>query len=328
MRILELSGDVGSTYVIARHLAAAWEHEGDDVSIIAPVRGRLDPRVILNVFSARPRYDIIHAHLGNAVILGRRLSRLTGIPLLATLHGFQKAKHYKGVKHFTAVSHAVKTHFVAQGIDEAHIEVVHNGFPEAYLSPPPDFQRPEEWRNRIVIGTVGVLSAVKQHNLLMDALAILASQEPRVLLAIAGTGPLEAPLKDKVRALGLEHHVQFLGFQAELYRFYYNLDIYVQASAQEGFCLPVLEAMACGIPVVTTASQGPEEFVTDGKNGYVDKTMSAQGLSRLLLMLMYDEHRRKTIGCQAQHDIDTFRWPLQAGLYKAIMQKLCAIRRV
>ncbi|GHU05637.1 hypothetical protein FACS1894205_5920 [Alphaproteobacteria bacterium] len=319
MRILELSGDTGSTEAIAKNLAKCLTGKGHDVHIIAPVRRRWAASVVGHVFRTKP--DIIHAHLGDASILAGRIGRFFGIPVLTTLHGFQKIRHYRNVRNFTAVSHAVKKHFEKQGIPGESICVIHNGFDPALFFPTPRERKAAT--DRIVLGTAGTLTSIKQHQMLIDAIRILIGRRPQILLKIAGVGPLLETLTQHIKVLGLQNHVELVGFQKDVAAFYSKLDMYVQASAREGFCLPLLEAMACGLPVATTPSEGPEEYIDSGENGVIAQESTPDALAAAIMPIIDDPDRAAHMGGVASRSVASMTWKNRAADYESLMVGLC-----
>lgn len=104
--------------------------------------------------------------------------------------------------------------------------------------------------------------------LLLEAMALLRHRRPRARLRLAGSPPSAATLA-RVRQAGLTDAVDFVGAvpAEDLPAFYRSLDVFALPSWQEGLCLSGLEAMACAVPVVSTACGGPADFVRDGISG-------------------------------------------------------------
>lgn len=282
---------------------------------------------MLAILFAKPSYDVIHAHLGNACILGRRISKISGIPIIATLHGFQKAKHYRGIKHFTAVSESVKNHFVAQGIRAQQIVVIPNGYdPIIQVAP---FSTPSmlyglSIQNRYVISTVGVLSAVKNHDMLIEAMRLVVSQHPKALLLIAGKGSLKDTLDTAIKAHGLQDHIYLVGHQPDVTSLYRSAQLYVQASIAEGFCLPLLEAMACGTPVITTPCLGPLEFISPGIHGTVLTDFTPETMAKAIIACIQKPDDAKERAMRALQHVTSYQWPCIATQYIQYMKALHA----
>lgn len=113
--------------------------------------------------------------------------------------------------------------------------------------------------------------------LALEAVALLRRDGADVRLRLAGAWPSDVTLA-RVRDLGLEGAVEFVGELRleQLPAFYAGLDLFVLPSHQEGLCIAGLEAMACGVPVVSARCGGPEDYVRDGETGYLsDSTPDA-----------------------------------------------------
>lgn len=113
-----------------------------------------------------------------------------------------------------------------------------------------------------VVGAVARLSAQKR----LDRLIVAVSRLPGVHLALAGEGELEQELRALAVRLGLEHRVHFLGFRTDVARVLAALDVFAITSDREGMANAMLEAMAAGVPVVSTPVSGADEALfTDGE---------------------------------------------------------------
>ncbi len=111
---------------------------------------------------------------------------------------------------------------------------------------------PREVTNRqLVVGTVGNLTAVKRQSMLLDVCARLANTAD-IRVVIAGQGPLRQELEERAQQLGIADRVEFLGYQLDVAKVYGKIDIFVLTSATEQMPFSVLEAMACGLPIVST----------------------------------------------------------------------------
>jgi len=139
-------------------------------------------------------------------------------------------------------------------VPEDRIRVVHQGV-DARFRPGPSAVAGEYFGGRPYILHVGTLEPRKNIDLLVRAFSGLRRDgAPHVLALIGARGWMYEPLFHLVRSLGLEDHVRFLDYVPpdELPRWYNGADLFAYPSAYEGFGLPVLEAMACGVPTVTS----------------------------------------------------------------------------
>lgn len=119
----------------------------------------------------------------------------------------------------------------------------------------------------IVLATVGNLSPKKDHRSLLSAFAILGRRRPDTVLVIIGGGPLEDELRRYTDELGLRDRVRFLGQRSDVAELLPAFDVFVLSSRHEGLPLALLEAMASGLPVVTTEVGGVPEVISHGENG-------------------------------------------------------------
>lgn len=127
-----------------------------------------------------------------------------------------------------------------------------------------------------VIGSVGRLDPVKDYATLVRAFAIFASGKTgllgttdKTLLVIAGTGPEEGALRRLAGELGIMEKIHFLGERLNISQVMQAMDVFVLPSIAEGISNTILEAMACGLPVVATEAGGNGELVEDGETGFL-----------------------------------------------------------
>ena len=181
-----------------------------------------------------------------------------------------------------AVSIGVGRDIVARGIPAAKVVVIHNP-----LSPPaPRQSTPHAWESRLaalgdgpVIATAGRLVPVKDHRSLLEAFALVRQRRP-ARLAIFGDGPLEEQLRIHASELKIADDVLFAGYVADLAAAYGAADVFVLSSTSEGFGNVLVEAMAAGIPVVSTdAPHGPREILDGGRFGPLVPVGDAQALA-------------------------------------------------
>ena len=85
--------------------------------------------------------------------------------------------------------------------------------------------------------------------------------------------------------------------------------------------MPLLEAMACGIPVITTPCAGPEEFITNGKDGIILDEISPTVMSDKIIRLLENKELREKLGQQAYKNSERLTWERQAALYEKVIRK-------
>lgn len=177
------------------------------------------------------------------------------------------------------------------GVDAGRLHVMRNGVDLDRFSPLPQ----AEMRQALgvsgspVLIAVGNLVELKGQRLMIEALVDLQQTHPEVQLLIVGNGPERASLEDHARALDVWSRVSFVGSvdNQHLARWYSAADLLVQASSREGWANVLLEAMACGTPVVATDVGGCREIIAHPDAGglieHRDARSIAQAVRQLLL---------------------------------------------
>jgi glycosyltransferase involved in cell wall biosynthesis len=236
-------------------------------------------------------FDVIDAHYFYpdgvaAVMLGRYFNK----PVVITARGTDinllpkyrlprrmirwAAEHAAGM---ITVSNALKDEIVSLGIDAARITPLRNGV-DLELFKPGDRAalRAELDMQGFTMVSVGHLQPHKGHELIIQALPML----PDVCLYIVGRGPDRQKLEDLAQTLKVQERVRFAGSlpQSELKRYYGGADALVLASTREGWANVLLEAMACGTPVIASNVCGTPEVVAAPEAGVLMSERTPQGL--------------------------------------------------
>lgn len=154
----------------------------------------------------------------------------------------------------------------------------------------------------VVIGSVGRLVEQKDYPSQLQAFALAAASVPRMRMVLAGEGPLAPALRCRVRELGIEDRVAFLGHCDDVPRLLRSLDIFVIASKFEPFGVAVLEAKAAGLPVIATRVNEIPEIVNDGTSGLLAPPEDPVTMARLLVRLATEPSLRARLGEQAQRE--------------------------
>ena len=236
-----------------------------------PWSAGLDPRVVPAVLGELRGVDaVVHAHDAHAVTLGGLAALIGRRPLVATRRvdfrlrrpGFW-ARAYRVI----AISRAVADVLAADGIAPSRIAVIHSGVDLDDLRRTPRLGVRERLGlapGTTVAANVAALVGHKDHATLLQAAARLALRFPALHWVVAGEGP-ERPALERLRGeLRLEGRVHLLGHIPDPARLVADADLFVMSSRQEGLGTSVLEAMALGIPVASTAAGGLPEMLQDG----------------------------------------------------------------
>ncbi|MCI0459252.1 MAG: glycosyltransferase family 4 protein [Gemmataceae bacterium] len=184
-------------------------------------------------------------------------------------------------------------------LPEQQLRVLHPGVDTTQFTPAaPDslFRRAMGWEGRRVVLTVGRLEKRKGHDVMIKALTSLRRIVPKVLYAIIGNGEERESLERLVNELGVRDQVQFLGElnDQQLIRCYQQCDLFVLPNRQvgrdiEGFGMVLVEAQACGKPVVAGASGGTAETMEVSETGRVVCCDGPETISELLAQLLSDQ---------------------------------------
>jgi glycosyltransferase involved in cell wall biosynthesis len=317
-------------------LARGLDGRGHEVFVAlapgSPLRARLDFLPARNVFTlplrnaldvggalklarlARERrVDILHAHVARDYTLAAFAARRARTPrLVITRHVlFPLSRAHRlalsNVSRVIAVSGAVARALRGQKIFDADkIRVVTNGVDLARFDRARAASAKEEGAP-LRVGIVGELSEVKGQADFLRAAALVAGRlGDGVEFVIVGEdasggGEHRALLTRLVGELGLGARVRLLGLlgEEELARLLASLDLLVSASRSEAFGLAMVEALACGVPVVATATEGAREVVEDGADGLLVPVGDVNAMAAAVLSLLEDEERRGAFGERA-----------------------------
>lgn len=286
-------------------------------------RGKFDPRVLREICGIIIRHDInvIHSHDYKSNLfayLVRRWLRPRRIVLVSTAHawvmlGMRGALYrqldlfvMKRFDHLLAVSDATKAEMVSAGIQASKIRVLHNAIDTDTWVPSHVSMRDDLGIGGSfpVIGYVGRIDPEKDLDTWMRAAAAATHQSTGARFVLVGEGRnsmTEDHLRDLAQRLGIADQVLFPGYRSQLQPAYAAFDIFLFTSRREGLPNSILEAMAMGLPVVTTDVAGAKELVDNGKTGFVLPQGDVDGLARAVRALARDHSLRLAMG-QAGRD--------------------------
>ena len=259
------------------------------------------------------KFDIIHAHVidPNAII-AYKLSQKLKIPYIVTEHGpewynnmiptqKQKQKIIKKLSNavenaFTIISVSEQfTEFLHSYWAKANIITSHNSFNSYIFTPPHEkdnLQEPQKKHVQLI--TVGSFCTRKNHILLLKAMNTLKKTYPNLRLTIVGEGELKPEYQSFISKNELENIVTIKDFMPhhELVREYYESDIFVLSSLKETFGIVLVEAMACGVNVIGSQTDGASAIINDGINGLVYNNNDLDDLCKKIQFLLDNPHKR------------------------------------
>ncbi|MEO0224935.1 MAG: glycosyltransferase, partial [candidate division WOR-3 bacterium] len=199
---------------------------------------------------------------------------------------------YKKADIIVAVSGGVKNDLMKNfGIKENKIAVIYNpiDIDEIQKLSKEEITECEWFKEDIpIIINVASLTEKKGHKYLLHAFKIVR-EKVNCRLVILGEGPKEKELKELAKNLGISNDVKFLGFQKNPFKFMSRSTVFVLSSVYEGFGNVLIEAMACGVPVVSTnCPSGPNEIIKDRINGFLVPVRNIEKLAEAILFLIND----------------------------------------
>ena len=274
---LDVIGELGETL---RNDGIELELYGRKPGLDLPLAGRIARHV------KERGFDVVHAHQYTPFFYGALSKLRSRVPLVFTEHGrfhpdlpSAKRRLFNFVfsrlcDRITAVSAGVRRALdTVERISPARVQVIYNGidvdglYQKSIAAKPTARAALDIPQNARVLGTVGRLDSIKNHPLLLAAVARLAPSIPDLVLAIAGDGPERATLEACAQELGIADRTRFLGMRRDLDRVYASFDLFALSSFSEGTPMTLIEAMATRVPIVSTGVGGIPEIVTHDREG-------------------------------------------------------------
>lgn len=311
------------------------KHDLEDmnlINIIISLTFCLSTAIIL--FKKRKEYDIVHFHGASlplmSNILQLKLYRKKVISKVAAANlgteaGSLKGKYsilgkilisvLKKVDCFIAISEEIKEGLLIDGYDQNKIVRISN-FIDTKVFYPVNKKLKKNLKKKLflpdkkIITFSGRLVERKGIHILLRSFAMVIKKHEDIPLIILGGGYLEKDLKDQSHAYGIKKNIKFCGFVTNIHEYLNATDIYVFPSLQEGFPNALLEAMACGLPVIATKIGGVVDIIKDGENGLLVEPGNKNELAIALKKLISEPEYALSLGQNAlktireNYDID------------------------
>lgn len=329
---------IGGAEQVALELASRQRRAGHIVHVVALSRGALEPNAArfhaervgvhqlaklgptvdptlplrLAVHLRWLGADIVHSHNPMPLIYCAPAAKLARVPHVYTKHGANKTAGANRLRQltsrlvdkFVAVSEQTARDAVEQGeMTREGLAVIENGI-DLSASGRNDEDRGTIRRelgiedSALVIGTVGRLSAIKNQPLLVRACAPLLNSQ--VQLVLVGEGPHRPAVEAAIRDSGVSPFIHLLGQRMDVRRILSSLDVFALTSDNEGLPLAIPEAMAAGLPVVSTAVGGIPDVVRDGETGKLVPAGDETALRSALDVLIHDHALRHEYGTRGR----------------------------
>ncbi|MFE7413536.1 glycosyltransferase [Streptomyces laurentii] len=184
------------------------------------------------------------------------------------------------------------------------------------------FMRADVGNSRIVTSS-GRFVDWKRFDLLVNAFAQLGTRHPDWTLRIYGNGAEKANLRKLIDTLGANERIQLMGHTRHLREELAKAALHTSTSTDETFGLTIVEAMTCGVPVLSTAGpHGPSEIIDDGVNGALSPVGDVDAFAKNLDWLMSDADTRIRLGANALEKSRVYSPESQAETYEAFLSQL------
>jgi glycosyltransferase involved in cell wall biosynthesis len=259
-------------------------------------------------------FDIVHMHTSHAHTLGviaarlaRRaktvVSRRVDFSIYRHALSVSGFKYRHGVDRYIAISQAVKSALVKDGIAAARIDIVHSGVdPERLAASGAVLDRTAFGipATATLCGTVAHMAWHKGLETLVDAAPEIVRLRPDAHVVLVGDGELRSALEARARAGPVSDHIHFTGFQKDVAPWHRAFDVFVMPSVMEGLCTSILDAFSVSKPVVASAVGGIPELVHHERTGLLVPPRDPLALAAAIVRLLNDRPHAATLGAQAR----------------------------
>jgi len=268
--------------------------------------------IALSRLMRREKIKILHTHGYFGSTFGRLAAILASVPVIithvhSTYYGYSKRNllFERFLSFFTdkivCVSVAVQKFVLeVEGINEKKTLVIYNGVEDLFVREAKSEVSRKSFGisdSDIVVITVASLTPHKGHGVLIDAMHILSQEYQNLRLLIVGDGPLRNDLAEYVMRLDLSRNIVFTGLRKDIYSLLKLSDIFVLPSLKrEGLSIALVEAMACGLPVVGTSVGGNCEVIEENANGFLVTPGNPEELAVAIEKLISDKTVREKMG--------------------------------
>ncbi len=292
---------------------------GEHFNLGFRTKSEIDLRIYLGLgrlkkFMEQNNIDIIHAQTRVTQVMGHFLSRLTGKPLITTCHGFFRPHFFRRLflywgQAVVAISQPVAEHLQKDfGIDQKKVYIITNGIDSSkFVLTTQDIreQKRQQWNinSKPVLGIIARLSEVKGIDVLLSCMPMVIEQYPSVLLMIVGRGPHHHQLQAQAKSLKLQAHVRFEDIVHQTANLLPAFDIFVMPSRQEGLGLSVMEAQACGLPVIASQVGGLVDLIEDGQTGFFVPAQDSRALGQKIIQVLQNPVQARQVGLAAREHI-------------------------
>jgi glycosyltransferase involved in cell wall biosynthesis len=220
------------------------------------------------------------------------------------------------------VSESTRQELLEKGFEMERISIVPNAVDGQR------YRRSAEEPSPALIGHLGRLKKYKSVDHLLEAFKIVHLELREARLMIVGDGDVRPALERKARELGISDATTFAGqvSHEEKVRLLNAMTLAVNCSAKEGWGLTVIEANACGVPVVASDVPGLRDAVLDEKTGLLYEYGNVEQLAQKILLLLRDQQLRRRLSEEAIRWAQSFRWEGSATKMLQVLERAVAER--
>ncbi len=243
--------------------------------------------------------DLIHIQSWSAYAVGAALARRLKRPFVLTAYDHESIERQSAFdarwgRRIIAVSQSVRSELLSRaGFDPGMVNVIHPGVDVTMPDGTPPVLSPDHLP---VIGTAGPLEPVKGHVYFLGAAQRVVAERPDTEFLIAGSGPEEQNLRRLTRELGLAKHVTFISSGYDFASALAAMDIFCLPSLRQGLGTIMLEAMACGRPVIASGVGGVYSVIRSPQIGLIVPPADSAKLAAAMLQLLDDPVRARALG--------------------------------
>jgi len=290
------------------------------ISLFSLVRDLMD-------FIESKHIQVIQSHSGQANQMGVAISKLSRVPAFPTVHSTMAFVNkrsrwdlsvylikvvdgfiYRMAYRVLAVSQEIKEIVLkTYGLKDHKVIVLKNGiiFKDSIVAP---VELKNEFlvsKNKLKLLAVGRLVPLKGFDILVRAVAEVVNQGVHDLLVlVAGDGEERLRLEELILDLDLGSYIKLIGLRHDVIALMKSSDLFVMPSLYEGLSIAMIEAMACGLPIIASAAPGIKDFIKNDQNGLLFPVQDHKALAQRILMLVNDEDMRTRLSQGARESFE------------------------
>lgn len=334
--VLFMNKTTGSMPEMLTRLGIAYH--GIDITRWTTVLRPFIVAIVLN----RLKIDVLHVHhipLYRQIAFAVKLTQVRGVVVTehakfsisrsSSLQGWCR-RAARNAAAFSVVSDDLRHYFANElSIPEEALQVIRNGVDTERFQPikQPFKLRallPAAFHGKVLI-SVGRLAEAKDQLTLLRAMKVLKDKKNACCLALVGEGELRELLESMIRELGLQHHVHLFGNRTDVDVLLPQADLFVLSSRREGLPMVLLEAMACGLPIVSTNVGGIGEVVAEGVNGFLVPPENPDLLAEAIERMLTDSDRTGKISyANREKVVSEFSMVKTARYYAQLYENIMA----